>query len=140
MKVLLLQNVRKVGQKGNIVEVSEGYGRNFLIKNLLAREATSGVIKEKENSEKNNIKKQEIASTQNYEIIKKVNKQKFEIKVNASKKGHLFAAIRKKEISKETGIPEKNIILEKDIKEVGEYDIKLKFDSKKAKIFLTISS
>ena len=46
MKVLLLKDVKSVGKKGEIVEVNDGYARNFLIKKNLAQQATAGVINE----------------------------------------------------------------------------------------------
>jgi len=49
MKILLLKDVRKVGQKGQIVEVAEGYGRNFLVKNGMGRSAIGSVIKNENN-------------------------------------------------------------------------------------------
>ena len=46
MKVLLLKDVKSVGKKGEIIEVNDGYARNFLIKKNLAQQATAGVINE----------------------------------------------------------------------------------------------
>ena len=138
MKVLLLQNVRKVGHKGEIVEVKEGYGRNFLVQKGLAKEATPAIIKESKNKKEQSKKAEVNTQNKEEEILQTVNKKSFEMKVNASDKGHLFAGIHTKEISKITNIPEKNIVLEKDIKEVGEYEIKLKFGTKKGKIKLSV--
>jgi large subunit ribosomal protein L9 len=52
MKVILLQDVNKVGVKGDLVEVSDGYGRNFLIKKGLAAEGTEGRVREWEENQK----------------------------------------------------------------------------------------
>lgn len=138
MKILLTKDVKKVGQRGQIVEVSEGYGLNFLIKKGFGKAAVGGILKDAEN--KKNIKKlsQKENQKKELEILSKVNKEKFSLKANASEKGHLFAALHKKDISKATGVPEKNIFLEKDIKELGEFDITINLGGKKGKIFLAV--
>ncbi len=138
MKVLLTKDVRKVGQKGQIVEVSEGYGLNFLIKKGFGKAAVGGILKDAKNKE--NLKKGILESQKENElkILSEVNKKKFVLKANASEKGHLFASVKKKEISEISGVPEKNIILDTDIKELGEFDIKLDLGDKKGKIILAV--
>lgn len=138
MKIILTKDVRKVGQKGQIVEVSEGYGRNFLIKQGMGKAAVGGILKDAEN--KADLKKGVAANQTENElrILSEINKKKFTLTANASDKGHLFAAIHKKEIAKVSGVLEKNIALDKDIKELGEFDITVNLGGKKGKIILAV--
>ncbi len=138
MKVLLLQNVKKLGQKGQIVDVKEGYGINFLIKNGLAKSATATVQKSeiKQQIQRKNSNKKKLENK--LKTFSEINKEKFIIQKNTNEKGHLFAGINKKEIAKTIGLEEKNILLEKDIREIGEYEIKVVLAEKKGKINLTV--
>lgn len=139
MKVILLENIRKIGQKGELLEVSAGYGRNYLIKNNLAELAISGKLKEIENKFKQNQKISENLEQENEIIFEKINNSKIEIKSKANNSGHLFAAVHKKNIAEKVNLKEKNIILKKDLKEIGEFEINFKIGEKKGKFLLIIS-
>lgn len=137
MKVVLLKDIKKVGQRGSVVEVAEGYGINFLIKNGLAKFAVGGILKGVENQkkvrkdlEKNNIEIE-------LKLLGEKNKQKFLLK-KKNDNGYLFAAVHEKEISEISGIPEKNILIENEIKSLGEFEVKIKLGGKKGKIFLVV--
>jgi large subunit ribosomal protein L9 len=93
MKVILLKDVRKVGQKGSIVEVPTGYAQNFLIRQGFAREATEGMQKKAANdvlladkNAKDNVKK-------TVDIIKDLDGKTVVIKRPANSKGHLFSTV-----------------------------------------------
>lgn len=137
MKILLLKDVKKLGQKGQVVEVSEGYGRNFLVKTGAGKVAVGGVLKDAQN--KKTLKKDAEKNLLENElkILGEKNKTKFSLKRN-NDNGHLFAAVHSKEISEISGIPEKNIILEEEIKSLGEFEIKISLGGKKGKIFLVV--
>ena len=68
MKVVLLEDVRKVGKKGDVVNVSDGYGQNFLIKNKLAVKETAGAKKILE-QQKEEARLQDIDMKKIYEIL-----------------------------------------------------------------------
>lgn len=138
MKILLTKDVRKIGQRGQIVEVSEGYGRNFLIKQGLGRAAVGGILKEAKNKESAKKGAAENKIEKELKLLSKINKEKFIMTANASDKGHLFAAIHKKEIAKTIGVDEKNINLNTDIKELGEFNITVNLGGKKGKIILCV--
>ena len=140
MKVILLDNVRKIGQKGEIVEVSDGYARNFLIKKGLGKPAVGGNLKIAENKQKKKEAEKEAQRKKNEELFKKINKKTFVLKQKASEKGHLFGAVHKKDIANLFGGEEKNIQLEHDIKEIGEYPVKVKLGDLKAKITLIVEA
>jgi len=131
MKVLLIKDVKSLGRVGEIKEVKEGYGRNFLIAKGFAKLATKEVIKEWEETQK---RKEDELKLEIYELNKE--KEFLEsIKVLISKKlgnnGHLYGAVTKEEISKvlkkefKVEIDKKQIDT-KNIKSVGEHIIDIK--------------
>ncbi len=138
MKIILLKDVKKIGQKGQVVEVQEGYGRNFLIKKGFGKLAVGGVLKDIENKKK--IKNETIKNkiVDNEKAFFDAKGKSFIIKAKASDKGHLFVGIHKKDIAERTGLEEKNIILEKDIKEIGDHILEIKMGNKKGKIKLAV--
>ncbi len=138
MKILLLKDVRKVGQKGQVVEVAEGYGRNFLIKNGWGKLATENVLKSINNQKEQKAQSQAEILAEELKLLGKVNKKVFKINKKASEKGHLFASIHQTEIADLIQVPANKIILEKDIKEVGEFEIKINLGGKKGKIILKV--
>ncbi len=146
MKVVLTQDVKNVGQKGQILEVSDGYGRNYLIPQGLALEATKTKIKEiqekavKEEKKKNSEK--EMAEA----LKMKLHGKKVEIKVKAGSGDKLFGAVTTKEIAdilqKEFGVSmdKKKIDTGDPIKHLGQYKIKLKiYPSVQAEIRLVVA-
>ncbi len=140
MKILLLDNVRKVGQKGDVVDVADGYARNFLMKNGLGRPAIGANLKNIKNAQKIKEDKKNSEKKELEDLYKKINKKTFILKQKASEKGHLFGGVHKKDISDLFGGNQNMILLEKDIKEVGEYDLKVKLGELKAKITLIVEA
>lgn len=133
MKIVLIQDVENVGKKYEIKEVKNGYARNFLIPNKLAVPGTKNNImwaeKEREKQEKNveeELKKaQEIASNMDGLEVN------FEVKMG--EKNQLFESITAQKIAdklKKMGyeIKKSQIDLKENIKETGEFPVKVKFD------------
>ncbi len=133
MKVILLENIKKLGGKYEIVEVADGYARNFLLPQDKAKIATEGVLKsleEKKEKEKERKKKEEKKIEQ---TIEKLKGKKFTIKMKVGDKNQLFQSVNSKKISekmKEEGfdISEKQIILNEPIKQLTERDVGIEFD------------
>lgn len=146
MKVILLQNVPKVGQKGDIKKVSDGYANSFLIPRGLAKFASTSEIKKVENQRKKKKQKEETIAKTAKALLDKISGSKITIKESANENGHLFAQVHLKEIadaiSKQLGeeISEDWINLENPIKEVGEFDINLEAYGNKTKIKLFIEA
>ncbi|HOO75237.1 MAG: 50S ribosomal protein L9 [Thermotogae bacterium] len=132
MKVLLIKDVAKIGKKGSIVEVSDGYGRNFLLPKGLAVTANEGEIKHIKDIKKIEDNKKEREKERNQKIVEELNKYKYDIKVNSGEKGKLFGSITSldliKRIKEVAGIEfDKKWFDEKiNLKEVGSYRVKVK--------------
>ena len=132
MKVVLLQDVKALGKKDDIVTVNDGYARNFLLPRKLGVEATAAYL--------NNLKQQQAnAAFQAAEQLKaaqelasKIGSVKLEMPVKVGGNGKLFGALSSKEIAdamkQQFGIEvdKKKIILDEPIKEVGERIIEVK--------------
>lgn len=101
MRVILLEDVKKVGKKGSIVDVSDGYGANFLIPKKLAVLATKTSLEIKKTQDDNKAKEEEIKK-QNAIILKdKIKDLTVELKAGTGKEGKLFGAVSSKEIVEE---------------------------------------
>lgn len=145
MKIILLKDVPKTGKKYDVKTVSDGFALNSLIPKGLAEVATPAALKraEKMKSEDTAHKKvQEDLLLMNMKAIEGVT---LEISEKANEKGHLFAGIHKGEIisvlkaKKSIDLLPDFIILEKPIKEVGEYEIEIKVSDKKAKLKVVVT-
>lgn len=132
MKVILLQDVPKLGNKYDVKNVSDGYARNFLFPRKLGEIATEKKIKEIETKKKQGEQIREIDKDILEKNIGELDGVKISIEEKANEKGHLFAGIHKEEISKilkeqkHIDIPIELIDLEHPIKETGEHKIPVK--------------
>jgi len=143
MKVILLQNVSRLGQKGDIKDVSEGYAINLLIPRKLAKFASEEEVNKLNTQKIAKQKKVEFLHNKAHALIDKVADKELVMKTKANDKGHLFAQIHIKEIADAIGdlgidISEDWIILKNPIKEVGEFEIKLEAYGKKTAVKLKI--
>lgn len=131
MKVVLLQDVKSQGKKNEIIEVSDSYARNFLIKKNLAQQVTPQVLNElnqKKQAYELKVKK-EIEQARN--LAKELEKEEFVIIAKIGDNGKLFGSITVKEIEqaiikKGFNIEKKQINLKESIKTVGQFIIELK--------------
>ena len=131
MKVVLLQDVKGHGKKGELCSVSDGYARNFLFPKKLAVEADNAALNELKNREeaKAHHKKEEIAAAN--ETAAKLNGQTVVITAKAGSGGRLFGAVTSKEIAAEIknklGIEiDRKKMNVADIKSFGEYTAEVK--------------
>ena len=132
MKVILQQDVKGQGKKGQMVEVSEGYARNFLLPRKMAVPATADAINTmnlKEKAKKAEEARQKALAEETAEKLKEC---MVKLTARAGAGGKLFGAVTTKEISeglqKQFGIdiPKQKLVLEEPIKSCGGYQIKAK--------------
>ena len=135
MQIILLENILKLGKIGDLVNVKNGYGRNFLLKTGKALRANKENInlvskKKDELNKKNNEIKQEFKT-----IASKVNNQSLTFAKEAKDNGDLFASIKPKEISfaftesLKIDITPSQIDLKQEINKVGKYKININLHS-----------
>jgi len=146
MRVILLKDVPKIGKKGDIKNISDGYARNFLIPNKLAGPATESSIREAETkiikAQKN--KEKELNAIKS--IFEKFKDFQLTIQEKASEAGHLFAGVDEKRIASElkkrgiNNIDPKNIKLSSPIKDLGEHDVEIKKEGERGLIKLIIKA
>ena len=133
MRVILLQDVEKIGKKYEVKEVADGYARNFLIQKGLAKLATEEVIKWLEVQKEIETKKAEEELKKTQELATAIDGQEIVIQVKIGKEqDQLFESITSQKISerlKEIGfeVKKSQIDLVEPIKELGEFPVKIKF-------------
>lgn len=125
MKIILKQNMGKIGQIGNVVEVSDGFARNFLIPQGKAISFTAGNFKQIEYLKKREVEQTEGELKEVKELAVKINNISLEIKVKAGEEGKLFGSVTSKDIVeallKEHGIEldKKKLNLKESLKKLG---------------------
>ena len=128
MKVILTTNVKKLGKVGELVNVKDGYARNFLLPNKMA------LRKNKKNLEYYEKIKEEIKINENNkleqakQIIENIKKLNIEFSKEADEKGQLYGAISKKEIlnflkENEVKIHSDDVVIGEQIRSIGEHQI-----------------
>ncbi|HEU0085836.1 MAG TPA: 50S ribosomal protein L9 [Candidatus Paceibacterota bacterium] len=146
MKVIFLQNVPRVGNKHEIKEVNDGYATNFLFPRKLAEMATASAVTRLELRKKEVQVEKEIQEELLDKNLAEIKGKVVTISAKADEKGHLFSGIHKKEIAdamlKEhrSSIGEEYIVLEKPIKQVGEFEIPVEIKNKKSSFQLVVTS
>ncbi len=135
MKVILQQDVKGQGKKGQMVEVSDGYGRNFLLPRKLAVEATAenvNTMKMQDKAKAARLAEEKAAAQALAERLKGV---QVKIKARAGQGGKLFGSITSKEISEELkkqfdiDVNKSKIVLSDPIKSFGSFEVKCKLGS-----------
>jgi large subunit ribosomal protein L9 len=133
MKVILKADVKGTGKKGQTIEVSDGFGRNFLMPRGLAIEASSGALKSIEEEEKAKQRKQEKIVADLKALRDKLEGQTVKVPARCGEGGRLFGSITNKDvadaITKFLGkdFDRKQIELTTPIKTLGTYPVALKF-------------
>ena len=133
MKVILLQDVKSIGKKGDLANVSDGYARNFLFPRKLAKEANTQAMNEYKNAQAavEYKKKKETDTAQEYK--EKLDGQTIKIQAKAGQGGRLFGSVTAKELSSEIkknfgiDVDKRKITLESEIKSYGSFNVEVKF-------------
>ena len=132
MKVILQQDVKGQGKKGQLVEVSEGYARNFLLPRKLAIAATTDAINTLNLKEKARKAEEARQKAEAEAISAKLKEIQVKLTAKAGNGGKLFGAVTNKEISEglkkqfNIDIPKQKLVLDEPIKAYGTYQVKAK--------------
>jgi large subunit ribosomal protein L9 len=128
----LLEDVQKLGKRGELVEVSDGYGRNYLIPRGLAEEATKGKIAELKEKERSRKAKNEKAREEAEASRKYLQGKIVKVVASAGEKGKLFGSITTAQIADalkeqfDVTVSKKEIKVDEHIKEVGSYPVSIR--------------
>ena len=148
MKVILLQDVKKVGKKGDVVDISDGYARNFLFPRKLAEEANNNNMHIL-NTKKENERKKKLAEIEaEQKLASDLKGKEIKIEAKSGNGGRLFGAITSKDVAElinkqfKLSVDKKKIVMD-TIKVAGSYDIEIKLYpevSTKMKVIITPQS
>ena len=147
MRVILLKDVAKLGKKGEIKEVADGYAHNFLLRMNLAVPAKSSIINQLAEELKNKKTQKEKAHEEFHALKAALMERGIVIKEKVDDKGHLYAAVSPKEIigalrSLKFPLPEiideKSIFIEKPIKATGIHEASIKMSGEEIKIKIEV--
>jgi len=144
MKVIFLKDIPRVGKRYDIKDVNDGYAMNFLLPRGLAEQATPKAIAQLEQRKKTIAIEREVQEELLMKNLEEIKGKVLHIKAKADEKGHLFSGIHSKEIVEamksehHADISEEFIILEKPIKEIGEYEIRIEIKNKKSSFKLIV--
>lgn len=133
MKIILLKEINKLGKKGDIKNVRDGYAINFLIPKKLAKVAAKEEIEKLRSKEMKDLEKNMDKNKKYKNLIQRLKAIELVVRAKASDSGKLFAGLTAKNIieelkkQKNIDIEEKFVKLEKNIKNIGEHEIEVDF-------------
>lgn len=125
MKVILLEDVKSLGKKGDVVNVSDGYARNMLLPKKLGVEATPKTLNDLKLHNQHEEKLAAEALAEAKELAKKVEESRIELKMKVGESGRTFGSVSAKEIAEaakeqcELSIDKKKISMDGPIRELG---------------------
>ncbi len=132
MKIILLEDVKKLGKAGDVVEVADGYAANYLFPRNLAQEATKSGLKQVKQKQKALENKRRKQKQQAIELGKKLSASNIVIHAKSGEQGKLFGSITSKDISEaikkqhKLDVDKRKIALDEPIKALGEYKVTIK--------------
>ena len=132
MKVILLQDVKGSGKKGDLINAADGYARNFLIPKGLAMEATAGAINNKKVQDAAKAHHAQVELEEAQKAQKELDGKTVTVRAKAGKEGRLFGAVTAKEVATALSeqyritVDKRKVSLSMDIKAFGTYDFDLK--------------
>ena len=147
MKVILLQDIKGVGKKDEVINASDGYARNFLFPKKLAVEADSGNMGRLKNKQDSEAHRKQIEKEKAQETAKKIENISLILKVKAGENGKIFGGVTSKEIADtlkkdyQIEVDKKKIMLKDTIKVLGNFNIEIKlYDGVFAKLKVRVES
>lgn len=132
MKVILLQDVRGQGKKGEMISVSDGYARNFLFPRKLAQEATADNVNTMRMNDKARREKEQRAREEAAALSARLRELTLTVTAKGGGAGRLFGSVTSQEISdalkeqENVELDKRRIVIEESIKTVGLYTVKVK--------------
>lgn len=132
MKVILQQDIRGKGKKGQMIEVSDGYARNYMLPRKLAVEATVDNVNTMRMTDKANQEKRQREREEAFAVSQRLKSVEVVLRAKGGGAGRLFGSVTSQEIAdavkKQEGIEldKRKIVLDEQIKTVGTYTIKVK--------------
>ena len=146
MKVILIKDVKGSGKAGDIINAKDGYAQNYLIKQGLAKPADASALNENKSQKDAALFHRQQQLKANKELREKIDGTKIELRIKTGANGKLFGSITNKEIAEkfsELGIEidKKKIVLDSNIKSVGEFPVTVKISPEEtAKITLIVTN
>lgn len=132
MKVILLSDVKALGKKGDIVEVAEGYGRNFLLPRSLATEASKGAVTKLNEQQKAQAKREAQMLAETHELAKLLESKPVAVRAKAGGNGKLFGTVTNADIADaitqafSVAVDKHKIDVKNSIKALGTYPVEIR--------------
>lgn len=146
MKVVLLKDIPRVGQKTDVKDVSDGYALNFLIPKGLAVAGTPREIDSAARQKSEQAAEHRIQADLLLKNLSSIEGVRIEMSGKASDKGHLFASIHADAIAAELrtqkgiAVPPESLLMDKPIKNIGEHEISVRVQEKTASFTLVVTA
>ncbi len=132
MKVILTQDIKSVGKKGQIIDASDGYARNFLLPKKMAVIADATNLNELKTKQDANKYKHDMTMANAKELAEKMKSFELVFKIKAGENGKIFGSVTAKDIAAELAkkyfveVDKKKVCLDDAIKNIGIYNIEIK--------------
>lgn len=137
MKIILLQDLPNIGRVGELLEVKEGFARNYLLPQGLAEIPSGKTVQKVIAKKKEKIAAEEKRKLDLEEAVKLLDGSKLTLKVKINSQGHLYKAVTKKDLAMRLNV-ESRLIEDINLKSVGEFKVKIKVGSVASVIILEI--
>ena len=132
MKVILLQDIKSIGKKGQVIDASDGYARNYLLPKKLAVLADASNLNALKTKQEANKYKKDMSMAAAKELQEKMKNFEIVFKLKAGENGKIFGSVTNKDIADELNkkyfveVDKKKVIMEDAIKSLGTYNIEIK--------------
>jgi large subunit ribosomal protein L9 len=132
VKIVLREDVDNLGRKGDLLEVADGYARNYLVPRGLALKATKGIVKQSESMRRGREVREARDRTEAEELAGRLGSARVEVKARAGEGGRLFGSITSNDIADaltaQTGIEidRRKLVLDEPLKALGPAEVELR--------------
>ena len=146
MKVIFLKDVKKVGQRGQVKDIADGYALNFLIPQGLAQQATAQVLAAYEVRQKEEAKQTAARDAVHAQMLAKLTGARVEVSAKANESGHLYKQLSPDQVVQAikdqygVSVPKDAIIVKNPIKQTGEFSIAMQLGGKSAAVTIMVKA